>query len=83
MTCTVKLFHSEVKTDMPKYCFNYESGQYEWIEKNGYNWDRNEFSILWDDSEYKREEEEENRRNYEDDKKRRRSRFFDDDDDDD
>ena len=49
---------------MPKYCMNYESGDYEYIDENGYSWDRGEYVYNWDDSEYRRErEEEESRRN--------------------
>jgi hypothetical protein len=54
---------------MPKYCFNYESGEYEYIDKNGYSWDQNDFVHNWDDSEYRREEEEEERRRWDDDNK--------------
>ncbi len=43
---------------MPKYCLNYESGNYEWIEENGYSIDQGAFVYNWDDSEYRREEEE-------------------------
>ena len=42
---------------MPKYCMNYESGDYEYIDENGYSWDRNEYVYNWDDSEYRRERE--------------------------
>jgi len=49
---------------MPKYCMNYDSGDYEYIDENGYSWDRGEYVYNWDDSEYRRErEEEESRRN--------------------
>lgn len=51
---------------MPKYCFNYDSGDYEYIDKNGYSWDRGEYVYNWDDSEYRREEEEEERRRWND-----------------
>lgn len=44
---------------MSKYCFNYESGEYEWIDKDGYSIDRGEYVYNWDDREYRREEEEE------------------------
>ena len=54
---------------MPKYCFNYESGEYEYIDKNGYSWDQNDFVHNWDDSEYRREEEEEDPRRWDDDNK--------------
>ena len=44
---------------MTKWCFNYESGEYEYIGKDGYSIDRGEYVYNWDDSEYHREEEEE------------------------
>lgn len=44
---------------MTKYCFNYDTGEYEYIDKNGYSYDQGEYVYNWDDSEYKREEEEE------------------------
>ena len=43
---------------MAKWCFNYESGEYEYIEKDGFSIDRGEYVYNWDDSEYRREEEE-------------------------
>ena len=43
---------------MAKYCFNYDSGEYEWIEKDGYSIDRGEYVYHWDDSEYNYEEDE-------------------------
>lgn len=56
---------------MAKWCYNYDSGEYEYIEENGFSIDRGEYVYNWDDSEYKREreekereEEEENRRRY-------------------
>lgn len=56
---------------MSKWCFNYDSGEYEYIDRDGYSWDRGEYVYNWDDSEYKREEkEEENRKrlfDYDDD----------------
>lgn len=52
---------------MAKYCFNYDSGEYEWIEKDGYSIDRGEYVYNWDDSEYRREKEEEYRNLFEDD----------------
>ena len=51
---------------MPKWCFNYESGDYEYIERDGFSIDRGEYVYNWDDSEY-RHEEEERRRNDEED----------------
>ena len=47
---------------MTKWCFNYESGEYEYIDRNGYSWDRGEYVYNWDNSEYKREEEEKENR---------------------
>ena len=44
---------------MPKWCFNYESGDYEYIERDGFSIDQGEYVYNWDDSEYRREEEEE------------------------
>lgn len=54
---------------MSKYCFNYDSGEYENIERDGFSIDQGEYVYNWDDSEYHREEEEaeeERRRNEED-----------------
>lgn len=42
---------------MAKWCFNYESGEYEYIERDGFSIDRGEYVYNWDDSEYRREEE--------------------------
>ena len=52
---------------MPKWCLNYESGDYEYIEQDGFSIDRGEYVYNWDDSEYRREEEEEEERRREDD----------------
>ncbi len=52
---------------MPKHCFNYESGEYEYIDRDGYSIDRGEYVYNWDDSEYRREEEEEERLRWNDD----------------
>ncbi|MBQ4426847.1 MAG: hypothetical protein II881_03730 [Oscillospiraceae bacterium] len=52
---------------MPKYCMNYETGEYEYIDRNGFSIDRGEYVYNWDDSEYRREEEEEERRRWNDD----------------
>ncbi len=46
---------------MAKYAFDYETGEYEYIEEDGFSIDRGEYTYNWDDSEYRREEEEENR----------------------
>ena len=43
---------------MPKWCFNYDSGEYENIERNGFSIDQGEYVYNWDDSEYRQEEEE-------------------------
>ena len=53
---------------MPKWCFNYESGEYECIDRNGFSIDRGEYVYNWDDSEYRREERE---REEEEEKRRR------------
>lgn len=52
---------------MPKWCFNYESGDYEYIERDGFSIDQGEYVYNWDDSEYRREEEEEEECRREDD----------------
>ncbi len=44
---------------MAKWCLNYDSGEYEYIEEDGYSLDRGEYVYNWDDSEYRREREEE------------------------
>lgn len=41
---------------MAKWCFNYESGEYEYIERDGFSIDRGEYVYNWDDSEYCQEE---------------------------
>ncbi len=43
----------------PKWCYNYDSGEYEWIDENGYSLDQGEYVYNWDDSEYKEEREQE------------------------
>ena len=43
---------------MSKYCFDYETGEFENIERDGFSIDRGEYTYIWDDSEYRREEEE-------------------------
>ena len=42
---------------MSKRCFNYDSGEYEDIDRDGYSWSRGEYIYNWDDSEYRREED--------------------------
>ena len=51
---------------MPKWCYNYDSGKYEYIERNGYSIDRGEYVYNWDDSEYRREEEKAEQRLFDD-----------------
>ena len=55
---------------MSKWCLNYDSGEYEDIDEDGYSSTRGEYVYNWDDSEYRREREEEERR--EEDKRRER-----------
>lgn len=43
---------------MTKWCFNYDSGEYEDIDENGYSYTQGAYVYNWDDSEYRREEEE-------------------------
>ena len=47
---------------MAKYAFNYDSGEYEYIERDGFSIDRGGYVYNWDDSEYRLEEEEEEER---------------------
>ena len=37
---------------MAKYVFDYETGEYEYIERDGFSIDRGEYTYNWDDSEY-------------------------------
>ena len=41
----------------PKWCYNYDSGEYEWIDENGYSWDQGEFVYNWDRSVYEEDDE--------------------------
>ena len=43
---------------MAKWCLNYESGEYELIERDGFRVESGDIALNWDDSEYRREEEE-------------------------
>ena len=43
----------------PKYCMNYDSGEYEWIDEDGYSWDQGEYVFNWDDSDYRNERDDE------------------------
>ncbi|MDD6204344.1 MAG: hypothetical protein PUC05_05080 [Firmicutes bacterium] len=47
---------------MSKWCLNYETGNYEDIDRDGYNYTTGGYTNDWDDSEYRREEEEEERK---------------------
>lgn len=44
---------------MSKWCFNYDSGEYEEIDRDGFSISRGEYVNNWDDSEFRCEEEEE------------------------
>ena len=48
-------------------CFNYETGQYEDIDRDGYSHTQGRYVYLWDDSEYRWEEEEEEERRRQED----------------
>ena len=56
---------------MSKYCYNYDSGEFEYIDRDGFSWDQGCYVNNWDDSGYRREEEEkeeeERRRRWEND----------------
>ncbi len=43
---------------MSKYCFDYETGEFENIQRDGFSFDRGEYTYNWYASEYRREEEE-------------------------
>ena len=61
---------------MSKWCINYDSGDYEEIDRDGFSYDRGEYVWNWDDSEYRREEEEreEERRREEEEREEERRR---------
>lgn len=42
---------------MAKFCFHYESGQYEETYRNGYSCTQGRYVMSWDDSPYRREED--------------------------
>ena len=52
---------------MSKRDFNYESDEYEDIDRDGFSWTKGEYTYNWDDSEYRREEAEERQRMFDDD----------------
>lgn len=41
----------------PVWCYNYDSGEYEWIDVDGYSWTRGEYVFNFDDSVFDDEEE--------------------------
>ncbi len=43
---------------MSRYAFNYDSGEYEYIERDGFSIDRGEYVYNWNDSVYRGNEEE-------------------------
>lgn len=43
---------------MAKWCLNYDSGEYEYIDRNGFSETQGEYVYNWDDSKYQREKEE-------------------------
>ncbi|MCX4256856.1 MAG: hypothetical protein OSJ54_08000 [Oscillospiraceae bacterium] len=43
---------------MSKWCYNYDSGQYEDIDEDGYSYTQGAYVYNWDDSEYISEREE-------------------------
>ena len=45
---------------MSKWCFNYETGDYEDIDRDGFSYTTGKYTNNWDDSEYRQEEEEQN-----------------------
>ena len=65
-----------------KWCFNYDSGEYEDIDEDGYSWTKHEYVYNWDDSEFRREKEEREEQEENERKQRWRSLFSDDDEDD-
>lgn len=34
---------------------DYETGEYEWIDEDGYSWDQGKYVYNWDDREYQNE----------------------------
>ena len=45
---------------MAKWCFNYDSGEYEYIDRYGFSFSSGEFVYNWDNSEYQNEEDDDN-----------------------
>mgnify|MGYP004501286153 CR=1 FL=1 len=44
---------------LSKWCFNYETGDYEDIDRDGFSYTTGKYTNNWDDGEYRQEEEEE------------------------
>ena len=42
----------------PKYCMNYNSIEYEWIDEDGYSCNQDKYVYNWDDSEHRNESDE-------------------------
>ncbi len=42
---------------MSKWCFNYDSVEYEYIDKDGFSYAQGEYVYNWDNSEYQQEDE--------------------------
>ena len=42
---------------MSEYCFNYESGEFEYIDEDGFSIDQGEFVYNWDDSVYSQDDD--------------------------
>ena len=42
-----------------KYCMNYNSAKYEWIDEYGYSCGQDKHVYKWDDSDYRNERDEE------------------------
>lgn len=47
---------AEKRNDMSKICYNYESGEYENIDRDGFSYTQGAYVYYWDDSEYQEEE---------------------------
>ena len=74
-TCYCMYWGTKRRTEtMSKWCFNYETGDYEDIDRDGYSYTSGGYTFNWDDSEYRREEEEEERRQREEEEEERRQR---------
>lgn len=45
-----EIIEDQVTSMGPKWCMNYDSGEYEWIDESGYSWDQGEYVYNWDRS---------------------------------